>query len=310
MLDLTFLSEEELVGDEKLEVIKKIGPKAAVTDYSILLGCYVDNGYLDDEEKLPENKTATYWTRTYDPSFNLAGTIQHLGNFCYLDTDIRFFGLRPMVDYNEIEDLITNSRTNEKGILEVEYGEYPQMLADNVTAEELEKLYQKKVLIKTKKKYTHDITKWQDKYFGFSEKREVEYQYKKEKYIRFVATTNSHQLVLSNGETSEEGKAYWIKVEPVVWYVDEERDVAFTKKIILSGIQYNEMKKVSGGFNDTHIKLFMDKYLTKELECSALISYQTLVENKQTDLDQLFEETINKMNDINVLGKPKTLSLK
>ena len=70
------------------------------------------------------------------------------------------------------------------------------------------------------------------------------------------------------------------------------------------------MKKVSGGFNDTHIKLFMDKYLTKELECSALISYQTLVENKQTDLDQLFEETINKMNEINEMEKPKTLSFK
>ena len=54
----------------------------------------------------------------------------------------------------------------------------------------------------------------------------------------------------------------------------------------------------------------MDKYLTKELECSALISYQTLVENKQTDLDQLFEETINKMNEINEMEKPKTLSFK
>ena len=41
MSDFTFLTEEQYFGDDKLDILEKRGTKAAITDFSILLGAYV-----------------------------------------------------------------------------------------------------------------------------------------------------------------------------------------------------------------------------------------------------------------------------
>ena len=49
----TFLTEEQYFGSNQLEVIKKRGTKAAITDFAILLGGYVSDGYhLDNDNSL------------------------------------------------------------------------------------------------------------------------------------------------------------------------------------------------------------------------------------------------------------------
>lgn len=40
MSDFTFLTEEQIFGADQLEILKKRGTKAAVTDFSILLGAF------------------------------------------------------------------------------------------------------------------------------------------------------------------------------------------------------------------------------------------------------------------------------
>ena len=41
MSDFTFLTEEQIFGSNQIDVIRKRGTKAAITDFSILLGAYV-----------------------------------------------------------------------------------------------------------------------------------------------------------------------------------------------------------------------------------------------------------------------------
>ncbi len=65
MSDLTFLTKEQCFGDEKLDILKKRGTKAAITDFSILLGGSVpDEDYVDNDSSL-EGRTGWYWTKSY-----------------------------------------------------------------------------------------------------------------------------------------------------------------------------------------------------------------------------------------------------
>ena len=66
-----------------------------------------------------------------------------------------------------------------------------------------------------------------------------EQMYNGKKYIRFIGNSNSNGEILSNGEFVEIDKPYWILVEPIKWLVDEINDIALSKKIIFSGVQFN-----------------------------------------------------------------------
>ena len=46
MSNFTFLTEEQYLGSDKLEILEKRGTKAAITDFSILLGAYVLTTYI------------------------------------------------------------------------------------------------------------------------------------------------------------------------------------------------------------------------------------------------------------------------
>lgn len=65
MNNFTFLTEEQLFGNNALSIIKKRGTKAALTDFSILLGGYVGDYYLDGSSSL-KDRTGYYWTKTDD----------------------------------------------------------------------------------------------------------------------------------------------------------------------------------------------------------------------------------------------------
>lgn len=77
MEEFTFLTEEQYF-KHAIEIIKKRGTKAAVTDFAILLGAYVDNDNYAGEKKL-ENRTGWYWTRS-DNGDNDARVVDYIGN--------------------------------------------------------------------------------------------------------------------------------------------------------------------------------------------------------------------------------------
>ena len=46
MSDFTFLTEEQCFGNDKLDILKKRGTQAAITDFSILLGGYFSDKHI------------------------------------------------------------------------------------------------------------------------------------------------------------------------------------------------------------------------------------------------------------------------
>ena len=56
MNNFTFLTEEQVFGDKQLDILKKYGTKAAITDFSILLRSYVSSNVYTNEENTLKNK--------------------------------------------------------------------------------------------------------------------------------------------------------------------------------------------------------------------------------------------------------------
>ena len=59
MSDFTFLTKEQYFGKDRLDIIEKSGTKAAITDFSILLGGL----YIGGDDSL-EGRAGYYWTKS------------------------------------------------------------------------------------------------------------------------------------------------------------------------------------------------------------------------------------------------------
>lgn len=65
-MDFTFLTEKQIFGYEKLDILKKYGAKCAITDFSILLGGYVSKKNYTSEGNTRNERTGWWWTETED----------------------------------------------------------------------------------------------------------------------------------------------------------------------------------------------------------------------------------------------------
>lgn len=68
MSNFTFLEKNEILGSNgvsQLDIFKTIGTKAAITDFSIILGGYVSSFHTDNSTFL-DTRTGYWWTRTDD----------------------------------------------------------------------------------------------------------------------------------------------------------------------------------------------------------------------------------------------------
>ena len=127
MSDFTFLTKEQYFGDDKLDILEKRGTKAAITDFSILLGAYVSYCHIDNDSSL-EGRTGYYWTKS-DDGYNDARVVDDIGNRDCLNVYKRYGGARPALPFSSISSIPTNGESGKRardGVLEVEYGYYPQ----------------------------------------------------------------------------------------------------------------------------------------------------------------------------------------
>ena len=69
MSKFTFLTEEQVFSDKQLDIYKKYGTKAAITDISILLGSYVSSNVYTSEEKTLKNKEKTFEAREFEKKY-------------------------------------------------------------------------------------------------------------------------------------------------------------------------------------------------------------------------------------------------
>ena len=307
MLDLTFLTKEQIFGDNKLEILKKYGTRCAITDFSILLGGFVSSDYYTSEGNTLKNRTGWWWTKSSDGDDVQVVCTSTNGSRYWDRVHKRDGGARPALPYSSIQSISSNGVRGKSGIKEIEYGEYPQTIVDENYSSELESAYNNRNLRTTGKTYTTDSVRYQDTDTSFRARTHTEYEYNGSKYIRFVGDSNCAGKFLSDGRTIKTGQAYWVRVEPITWLVDERANIALSKKLIFSGVQFKNRRDYKGDFDRTDIKQFMDNYFSKEIITMNNILTTSQKINSSNDIDSIFEEAINRMNEINSGAKTKVL---
>ena len=154
------------------------------------------------------------------------------------------------------------------GILEVEYGQYPQKAVSKSMQDILEQNYRMRIISSTGNKYTYDSRRYNEYDEAFRPDTHEEYELDGKRYIRAKVNScyDGETVTLSNGEKYRDGDYVWIEVSPVKWWVDEKEGWMITENILFAGVQFNRTRNYhTSDFDRTDIKSFMDNYLAREL---------------------------------------------
>ena len=284
MSNFTFLTQEQCFESDKLDILKKRGTKAAITDFSVLLGGWVSSEHVENDSSL-EGRTGYYWTKS-DDGDNDARVVRADGIRNYCRVTERRGGARPALPFSSISSIPTNGESGKRardGILEVEYGYYPQKAVSRDMQEKLERAYRSGSISKTRNSYTTDSVAYDEYDTSFQPQTHQEYEYNGKRYVRVEANSyyDGNEFTLSNGEQYRDGDNVWVEVLPVKWLVDEKSRMMITEKLIFAGVQFNKERNYhTRDFDRTDIKTFMDRYLSRDLEQSRGIAEQTRASSK------------------------------
>ncbi len=282
---VTLLSREQVFGKDEINIFNKIGRSATITDFAVLLGGFENNGF------------GYYWIK----SDNIYNIINATGYKDYEYRTNRENGIRPVIPYSKIKNDSSYEITNEDGITEVEYGEYPQNAVDNILQEKLEELYKNNNLTETGKTYTTDSRKYNEWYKGFLPQEHIEYEFDDKKYVRIKANPCWDRLLkLSNGEEYKDGDYVWVEVSKIKWLIDKKNDIALSKDILVSGIQFDNKEKYTGAFENSNIYKYLNVHFIYDIQCISKISkkYKQVME-----LIEKEERRNNEILDKSIIGK-------
>ena len=292
--ELTLLSDGQIWGNSsepQLEVIKKYGTKAAITDLCVLTGSYLceDTNYNIDEDRSLNGRTSRFWTRSDDGNNDVRAVFEN---------GVRYFNyrykrngaVRPALQSSVIFSQISPNRVRGyNGTEEVEYGEYPQNAADSRMQNILESEYNRG-MNKTGRSYTFDSVKYDDYALGFKPATYEEYEYQGKEYIRIKANSDfdGNKFKLSNGVEYRNGDYVWVEVSPVKWLIDDKARILISKKGLVSGIRFLDKKtNYKGDFDRTEMKEYLDRYMLRDLTQSVTF---TRIQNMTLEEKERFEE--------------------
>ena len=284
-LELTFLAYEQCFGEGKLDILKDDsgwryrGNTCAATDFAILLGQTVGYSRFINEEESLKNRAVGWWIKPVD---NWLCEITPSGDYYnYPVTDSGDIGARPAFHYSSISSIQLNKVRGTKGILEVEYGEYPQTVVSEDFAEYLERAYLNRTISETGKTYTSVNG---CRYLPKKEPH-VEYEYNGKKYIRFEANRFYHDTRLSDGRVVQKRRVYWVEVEPIRWMIDEKTNIALSKKVLFSGVKFNYKDLHQMEFEKTDIYKFLNECFSEDMIPSNI--NRKLESEKLTDFAEM-----------------------
>ena len=154
--------------------------------------------------------------------------------------------IRPVLSY---DTLPSDALKNEEGLLEVEYGEYPQNVVDASLEHELDWAFQSNKMVKTGKTYTTD-SRMRCSERKFRPLKYVEYMYNGKRYIRIKEEYEKYQgdhmysVLLSNHNTYFQSRYIWIEVSPIKWLVDDKLKILISKNALLGGLRFDSKKTI------------------------------------------------------------------
>ena len=309
MKQFTLLEHSQVRGYSKLSILKQYGVACAVTDFARLLGTELRGTEYTSDGPSEENRAASIWWTSTQQEDSCARNISIPEEDYYTYGSVwgaSSYGYRPAINYDEIKKESRNEKRNSKGILEVEYGEYPQTIVSDELSKELEEAYKQGLLNETGKAYTTEDTSSKEYSEKFVDLKRPEYEYNGKRYIRFTYSDYEGEIhlygnpMLSNKKFIQIDGVYWVAVEPITWLIDEQAQIALSKKVLFSRVQYAKQNKYNGTFASTNIKAFLDTYFSKE--CEVVRNIKTFFQAaKQNDSHQTPEPAqkrthIQKMN--------------
>ncbi|MDR0850562.1 MAG: ATP-binding protein [Christensenellaceae bacterium] len=128
---------------------------------------------------------------------------------------------------------------------------------------------------KTGKKYTVDSvpTKYEEKYYKqkFSPRELEEYILDGQKYVKVKALTydSGDQNKLAGGAKFEEGKEYWVKVEPVTFLILKDKKTnkewAVAENAMYAGIQMNNSGTYDGNLDKSDGGAYLNNHFAKDI---------------------------------------------
>ena len=305
MIEVGLLNDSEVVNEE-INAIKKYGKVCALTDFAILLGANVSKLSPIIENNVKYKLTNYLTSNLFKTPSNLyVWAVTDSGGLNFNKLSKRDLSIRPVVKLSSIQNNNDIQFFYEDGMEKALYGEYPSYVVENNLSDILENNFRNNTLSKTRKKYTTDSNHISSE-TSFIPREFIEYEYNGEKFIRFVVDNNYKNDKLSNGKVYSKGEVVWIKVEPINWLVDREKDILISKRALLSGIPFlpvddnREINKYELSF----LKEYMDKYFINDIVPSNVEEYRE--EITILDEEQIYGK--NKLKIFDVLSPACNIS--
>jgi len=184
---------------------------------------------------------------------------------------------------------------SKNGITEIQFGLYPQQAVAEDLDSTLEREFQAKRLNYTGKTYTTDSRKYDDYKNGFQAYQHQECEYQGKKYVRVVANMCSGTQTISNGRKVKNGDPVWVEVQPLIWEISEDKNVALAKKCIAAGVRfYKDRGQWDGNFEKTEFKYFLKNHFVKDMMAIGSYTYTEPIGGvRKSRLQKLNPDTTN-----------------
>lgn len=305
MASFTNLTHDQCFGKNKLEIFKKRGVKAEATDFAVLSGATFDKGKINGIYK----KIGYYWTGTGYKFKIYIVTPDGEEWLADIYCDNEDIAVRPVLSFSSVDDIPSNgvSKRLEDGILEVEYGYYPQEEVNENVKKQLEQTFKMDLLNRKMKKpgnYFTMVSKVTSNSLNPSLITISEYDYNQKRYIRVNSRNIASDVMLfQNGRNIKSKDAVWIEVQPVEWLVDEKNKIMVSKKLLFAGM--GMCYPFGSTSESSNIKHYLNNHFAKELLQGIKTNKtdenakQSKVESKDKVLS-LLEKTLNEIESMNI----------
>ena len=258
---LTILTQEQVYGDNKLNIFDVINPRAAVSDTAILRGAYVSDDYVVANDNSLSGRTGYYWLQNSEKNSGIRG-VYCMGDYCCDWHDGRYCGIRAALPYSQIKNFSHTIKTRPNGLEEITYGYYTGTAVNKSQQIELENAYHFGFSKSIGIGCTFDNGCGED----FLPEKQEYFEYNGEIYARIRANSHYSNFILSNGEEYKDGDYVWVKVEPVIWLKHPLDDIMISEKELIAGVRFGKRyRDYKGDFNTTKLKWFLDNYLSRDI---------------------------------------------